>query len=114
MSTPGTIDIIHGNLNVVNVMGQVTQGSTSRKRMDFNDTVGRKRHFKKGLDALVAFLTSEQCQRDDQGKVVVVFPKNIGCGLAGGDWTEYRAMIIDFANQVDENTIVRIVVFSPF
>lgn len=30
MSTPGTIDVIHGNLNVVNLMGQVAQGAPNK------------------------------------------------------------------------------------
>lgn len=78
-----------------------------------DDAVVRERYFRKGLDALVEFLASDKCQRDKHGNAIVVFPRNIGSGLAGGTWTKYRAMILDFANQVDDNTDVRIVARSP-
>ena len=30
----------------------------------------------------------------------VAFPYGIGCGLAGGNWEEYQAMLEEFANMV--------------
>ena len=33
---------------------------------------------------------------------VIYFPYKIGCGLAGGDWTEYKKMIERFRDDVVE------------
>ena len=35
----------------------------------------------------------------------VAFPYQIGCGLAGGDWKQYRAALEDFAERVKERNV---------
>lgn len=39
----------------------------------------------------------------------VLFPANIGCGLAGGDWAAYHAMIAEFAALLPPAFAVKIV-----
>jgi hypothetical protein len=39
----------------------------------------------------------------------LIFPYNVGCGLAGGDWRIYHKLIIDFAEKIKENADVIIV-----
>ena len=35
----------------------------------------------------------------------VAFPYQIGCGLAGGDWKQYRAALEEFAERVKERNV---------
>lgn len=42
-------------------------------------------------------------------KFVVAFPRLIGCDLAGGDWGDYRALLIDFAWRVRDVANILIV-----
>lgn len=60
--------------------------------------------FQKCLDRLAKGLRS--IPNDSK----IGFPKNIGCGLAGGDWNKVLSMIEDFATKVDQD--VYIVEFS--
>ena len=39
----------------------------------------------------------QQCTRDFKGFQNFAFPYQIGCGLAGGNWTHYQTMIEDFS-----------------
>ena len=59
----------------------------------------RERYFQQGLDAIAAIpnLTS------------VAFPYLVGCGLAGGKWKSYTAMLNAFAEQVAPSATVYIV-----
>lgn len=61
--------------------------------------------FQKCLDSLVDFLAT---QRQD---AVVAFPYNIGCGLAGGDWSVVEKLLEDFSRKIRQN--VAIVKFDP-
>eukprot|EP00729_Bicosta_minor_P018779 gene18779-11104_t len=64
-----------------------------------DSAVDRERYFQQGLDAIAAIpnLTS------------VAFPHLVGCGLAGGKWKSYRAMLNAFAEQVAPSATVYIV-----
>lgn len=46
-----------------------------------------------------------------KGDVVLAFPKNLGCGLGGGDWRIVEAMILAFAQDISDNVNVFIVEF---
>ena len=41
---------------------------------------------------------------DDINKIA--FPKYIGCGMAGGNWSNYYKMIIEFAKSVPYEVIL--------
>ena len=43
----------------------------------------------------------------------VAFPYLIGCGLAGGDWQSYGAMVSDFARRVGEHGVRVTIVKLP-
>lgn len=76
---PGTIAIYD---RVINMFAQYYPGRPKYQ----NDTwVLRIQHFQSCLDR-IAELDFES----------IAFPKNIGCGLAGGDWNIYEEMIINF------------------
>ena len=36
----------------------------------------------------------------------VAFPYKIGCGLGGGDWTVYEALIADFARKIPGDVVL--------
>lgn len=75
---------------VVGVYGQWDVGGPSRSRPGHpahpeGDTAeNRLRWFGEGLDAAAHFIGAD---------ALVGFPYGIGCGLAKGDWTAYRAAI---------------------
>jgi hypothetical protein len=62
----------------------------------------RAKWFQTALDKLAALTIQRQWK-------TIAFPENIGCGLAGGDWTVYRSMIVQFAQKVYPATVVFIV-----
>ena len=99
-SVPGTIEVRgHGpgpdNRGVINLMGQDAGGPCKRK----GQREARAEYFALGLSAIAALddLTS------------IAFPHNIGCGIAGGHWPDYLAMIEAFA---DARPDVRVVIVS--
>jgi hypothetical protein len=55
--------------------------------------------FRRGLVALVDRIGSDK-------KATIAFPDHIGCGLAGGNWTLYRAVIEWFAMSYPNLSIV--------
>jgi hypothetical protein len=57
--------------------------------------------FKMGLDAIGEHFSERQ-------KVSLAIPYNIGCGLAGGKWTDYRAAIEDFAYRYSESITIAV------
>lgn len=99
---PGNI-IIKGNgvdqRFVINMVGQYYPGiSTANSVLD--NFENRERYFKLCLDKISKINNLES----------IAFPYFIGCGLAGGDWNNYLAMLETFANNVykSQNTIVKL------
>jgi ribA/ribD-fused uncharacterized protein len=99
LSRPGDVSL-HGNSvdgnqgrGVVNLMGQRYPGPPKHS----NDSQRqREQWFKEALRALSAqpaLATQKQS---------VAFPREIGCGLAGGEWAVYRGMIETFARDNPE------------
>ena len=89
---PGEIYVLptrgeSGPQYVVNLVGQHSPGRP-RKSETAEQRIG---WFETGLETLL-----EEHELTDK---TVAFPKNIGCGLAGGDWNEYLNVIQWFANQ---------------
>ena len=77
-------------LTVVNLYGQHGPGKKWDKRRGGprDDRQARTSYFQQGLEDL---------GRSVKAAAVVAFPFQIGCNLAGGDWTTYRQMIEEFA-----------------
>jgi O-acetyl-ADP-ribose deacetylase (regulator of RNase III) len=78
---PGNIDIIG---HIVNMYGQVYPSSPKYPRDLYGD---RCTYFRQCLSKLHTILPAD---------AKVAFPYGIGCGLAGGKWADYEAMISDF------------------
>ena len=80
-AAPGTIDVCG---NIINMYAQYGPG----KANSFNDSYEqRKTWFKHGLTQIGVLKPKS-----------LAFPYNIGCGLAGGIWSEYEAMLTQFAH----------------
>ncbi len=91
-SAPGTIDVIG---NVINLYAQYGPG----KPNGFNDSIEqRKTWFKNCLNQIGALKPKS-----------VAVPYNIGCGLAGGVWSEYETMLTQFAG---DNMNVQVVLYK--
>jgi len=90
---PGEIRIDGGGANrlVIGLHGQYNPGKPKGAgQCDVYDCVAdREKWFAQGL-ALIGQVS---------GIHSVAFPDHIGCGMAGGDWRRYRAMLSRFATQ---------------
>lgn len=80
---PGTI-VVRGK--VINLMGQYYPGTPKWKNDRSED---RRRYFMRGLEAIAAL----------DGISSLAIPWQIGCGLAGGDWKEYKEILEKWATQ---------------
>lgn len=89
--SPGEIHVIG---HVINMFAQVNPGPA--RRPNTNDAENNR------LSYFAACL--EEIQRQIPKGSTVVFPWQIGCGLAGGNWEKYQPMIESFAKSV--NTIL--------
>jgi hypothetical protein len=88
-SNPGTIEINGNGMDqrfVINMFAQYTPGKPSRKESQAQ----RLEYFRSCLAAVKAI--------PDLGSVA--FPFNIGCGMAGGKWDDYKRELNMFANDV--------------
>lgn len=123
---PGTIEVLDATTaekkgtRVVCLYGQVGMGTSGSFSGSFgipDSPADRIRYFSQALDALAAFLkVNSECSavcehqgKEDADTVVstrvprrvptVAMPERIGCGLAGGDWSLYKAAIDAFATK---------------
>lgn len=98
---PGTIVIRGGSggqRGVVNLFGQEKPG----KPTGAESRATREGWFESGLNSLIEINSTMSLGS-------VAFPYGIGCGLAGGTWANYEAMITAFAQQVADDVEVTIV-----
>jgi hypothetical protein len=95
---------IPGNIivrkNVINMLGQVYPGRSSK----YETKEQRKHLFNFCLKAIQNYFKDKQ-------DIKLVFPKNIGCNLAGGNWKDYEQLLIDF-EQSNPNISVTILKFT--
>jgi hypothetical protein len=105
--TPGTVTIVDNK--VINMFGQYAPGPVGRwsqKYPTYDNRIEtqqlRKEWFLACLDDLVAKLRGR--------KVTIAFPYKIGCGLAGGSWADYSAMLDEFQKKHSETIKVIIVI----
>lgn len=90
--TPGTVDVVDG---VVNLFGQRCPGPPSAQ-----ETAAERRvWFQQALDALTPLLPPH---------TMLVIPHRIGCGVARGDWTVYREMLIAWAATLPDGIRIEI------
>ena len=93
-SVPGSIDIKVGIKNIINLNAQVHPGP-SKKAGD--SSVDRLGYFKTCLASII--------KNTPEGSSFA-FPYKIGCGLAGGDWSQYKSMLEEFANHPSVKSVV--------
>lgn len=101
---PGTVSwypVEEGSKFIACLFAQYSPGKSNglpyyRKICDernINDSVSaRMTWFSQCLEVLANQMQKRQLKR-------VAFPWGIGCGLAGGSWTQYRALIADWAEK---------------
>ena len=101
-SAVGTIEVFDVDDNhVVNLYAQYRP---SKIESGGGTRAFRKQWFKECLDELHEYLIANA-----HDHATVAFPYLIGCGLAGGNWNEYHALILDFAENISDVAKVVIV-----
>jgi hypothetical protein len=99
---PGTIEIRgQDGTNarpVIAIFGQVYPGKPRYPNSSTDGPAARERYFAAALDRIAAL----------SGLLSVGFPWEIGCGMAGGQWPRYRAMIDRFA---DANPCAKVTIY---
>ena len=99
------------NRLIINLHGQYRPGRTYATGVD--SAKNREHHFARILRTLSTYIRARHPGRE----VSVAFPARIGCGLAGGDWTNYQDMINEFADNLRRvhhgQDRVRIYKYSP-
>jgi hypothetical protein len=90
---PGTTTIIKitDYLRIANLYGQYLPGKKEEKGYD------RLSLFKSGLIDLE--------RQIDERSLIVAFPFNIGCGLAGGNWPDYKKEVDKFAKRNPQHDV---------
>ena len=104
-SEPGTIDV-RGGITfrlVVNLHGQYAPGKSTARGRD--SKLRRLTYFQAGLENLAEYI-----ENMDRSVTSVTFPARIGCGLAGGDWSDYLNCIEQFARRANRAKIVQVFV----
>lgn len=67
----------------------------------------RELWFKEALRNLSGAIKRNGASVDSKGnKITIGFPHGIGCGLAGGNWVNYRRMIHNFAKEVPGHKVI--------
>lgn len=90
VDTPGTIQTFMprpGERGVINLFGQIRPGPPKGSA---DDRKAREKYFTEALSLV----------KEIPGLRSLAFPYSIGCGLAGGDWDRYMAILEGFAAEV--------------
>ena len=133
---PGTLEFCKGSPNVVALFAQFSFGKPARYNFNFDTHIkrgcehdtkeNRMLYFKLALTNLKNFLQEDNNTIFERNKVypneltendffrksyireihTIIFPHKIGCGLAGGEWNEYKKEIENFASQILPRTVL--------
>lgn len=102
---PGTIVVCGDGLEnryVINMLSQYYPGKPKFPNSQLDGSYTREKYFKQAL-----FQISKLDKLES-----VAFPYMIGCGLAGGIWSNYYNMILDFESYVDEKYNTKVVIYK--
>jgi O-acetyl-ADP-ribose deacetylase (regulator of RNase III) len=102
---PGNI-VISGDGEQRKVIGLIAQYFPGRPKADsltLDGHIARKTYFRMCLAKISVI----------KGLESIAFPFGIGCGLAGGDWKDYRTMLEFFADAMKGTKNVRTVIYDP-
>jgi O-acetyl-ADP-ribose deacetylase (regulator of RNase III) len=94
--TPSQVIVRGDGVNkryVINICGQKYPGSPKYSNDGY---YMRKEWFKKALDKILEIEDLES----------IAFPYGIGCGLAGGNWNDYKEMIKQFASKCNAEVYI--------
>lgn len=99
--TPGTIKISKGKPNIIAIFGQWSHGSIKSKWVDkypkpngsSETKEDRLNWFKQGIQEI-----------EKKVKEPIAIPYKIGCGMAGGSWTDYKKIL--------ENSTAKFVIYK--
>jgi hypothetical protein len=105
---PGTIKIKSSPFNsrrVINLFGQVFPGFSKYPQIEkFLDSSScREKYFKQALFSIY---------KEVEEGTDLAFPWKIGCGAAGGDWSTYLSMLVDFSSYAKSNKDINITVYK--
>ena len=113
--TPGSIDFCDGSPHVVALFAQFLFGKPpSSVKYKFTDShinkgiakdteENRLRYFERALTNFKKYLIQRNNNSSGNDTIdTIVFPYNIGCGLAGGNWKNYRKKIKNFARKLQD------------
>lgn len=99
---PGDISIKGNGLDqryIINLMGQLYPGVHNKS----NDSEMRRlEYFSTGLIKISKIHNLES----------IAFPYKIGCGLGGGDWNHYHALVEAFAKLVYDNQGAKVTIYQ--
>ena len=102
---PGNI-IVRGNgadqRYVIAILGQFYPGRPRYSDSRLDGVKARQSYFHQGLWKIAQV----------EGLESVAFPRGIGCGAAGGDWSFYRKMIKKFADYLGDG--VKTVIYEKY
>ena len=87
--THGAAGTIHINDHVINMFAQLKPGKPSGV---LDNKAKRIEYFMSCLQEITTQLPKD---------ATVVFPYGIGCGMAGGDWATYEAMLKEFSKSIN-------------
>ena len=120
----GTVKLYPGSPNIVNLYAQYMSGNHSFKlEKDFLKSMDES--FKTNIekdkkeDRLKYFnqclkLWLQELKKSYNNHInCVFFPYRIGCGLAGGDWEEYKKSILMFNENIPSNIKVYVIKMIP-
>lgn len=96
---PGEI-VIKGNGQdqryIINMIGQWYPGKPVYPTSSKDGYIARQKYFKSCLKKIIGIKNLES----------IAFPYNIGCGAAGGNWTDYEKLIDLFAKYVSADVFL--------
>jgi hypothetical protein len=97
---PGQVEVIQQDEKLlVNMYGQIYSGDPNPIEAD--GTLHRKIYFALCLDELRKRIETDDYLRFLTRTYGMVVPHGIGCGIGGGNWKEYKAMLAKFAMSAD-------------
>jgi O-acetyl-ADP-ribose deacetylase (regulator of RNase III) len=87
---------------LINMIAQFYPGTPVNVMHLLDGNLVREGYFNQCLHAI--------CRIDNVESIA--FPKNIGCGLAGGDWKNYLHMLESFAVRINDKQNVKVVIYD--
>ena len=93
---PGTIDVFLPEVGSPGVINCNAQRGPGRPRGEADSVVRRLAWFQECLKHISEL----------EGLESVAFPHSVGCGMAGGNWSEYERLLISFAESMPAVDVV--------